>query len=115
MPTQLLSLLRYLPRRARQERHDHQVQGELNWRGGAPSGVPRGLSLQWLGTSGFRLRSGGYSLLIDPYATRVPLGVALGRAPVSPDRERVDRHLPRADAVLIGHTHFDRHDSFRQV
>ncbi|MCA9637947.1 MAG: MBL fold metallo-hydrolase, partial [Myxococcales bacterium] len=69
--------------------------------------LPPGLSLQWLGTSGFHFAYEGHSLLIDPYATRVPLGRVLGRTPVAPDRDRIARHLPRADVILIGHTHFD--------
>jgi L-ascorbate metabolism protein UlaG (beta-lactamase superfamily) len=65
------------------------------------------LALQWLGTSGFRLTYEDFTILIDPYATRVPLRRALGGARVIPDRARIDRFLPRADAILVGHTHFD--------
>lgn len=107
MPAQILDFLRFLARSAPQARHDHQAAAALNWSRGAGLDLPRGLELQWLGTSGFRLSHEGYSLLIDPYASRVPLRTALGRSPVLPDRARIDRHIPRADAILIGHTHFD--------
>lgn len=68
--------------------------------------LPAGLSVQWLGVAGFALAYQGYRLLIDPYITRAPLRqVAL--SPLCADRERLRRHVPRADAVLVGHTHFD--------
>ncbi len=112
MSSLLWSWLRTLPRAGASARHDRQVADELNWRrrdnnkGDAPT-LPEGLELQWLGTAGFRLSYAGVTLLIDPYATRVPLAKVLGRAPVSPDAAMIDRHLPRADYVLIGHSHFD--------
>ncbi len=107
MPTQLLELARYLTRPRAQARDDRQAADELNWQRARPPNLPRGLSMTWLGTSGFAFTYEGYTLLIDPYVTRVPLRVALGRAPARPDRARIDRHVPRADAILIGHTHFD--------
>ncbi|MCA9693984.1 MAG: MBL fold metallo-hydrolase, partial [Myxococcales bacterium] len=107
MPTQLLDFLRYLTQKTYQEQGDAQAAAELNWRRVAAPPLPRGLTLQWLGTSGFLLEHQGYALLIDPYASRVPLSAALSGAVVQPDRARIDRHLPRADAILIGHTHFD--------
>ena len=108
MATQLLDFIRYLGRARSQERHDLQAMAELDWsRARQAPALPHDLSLQWLGTSGFALRCQGYTLLIDPYVTRVPLARALARTPVAPDLRRIDRHVPRADAILIGHTHFD--------
>ena len=66
----------------------------------------RAVRVRWLGTAGFEIRHGGWTLLIDPYLTRAPLRVcALSR--LEPDRAAIHRHLGRADAILCGHTHFD--------
>ena len=40
-----------------------------------------------------------------PYVTRASLGTLLGEP--RPDIEAIERHVPRADAVIVGHTHFD--------
>ncbi len=72
----------------------------------APAHLPAGLSVRWLGTAGFVLASGGTTLLIDPYLTRVGLGAYL-RGPIRPDLERLAREIPVAAAVVVGHSHFD--------
>jgi L-ascorbate metabolism protein UlaG (beta-lactamase superfamily) len=69
--------------------------------------LARGLEVQWLGTAGFRLAYEGTTLLVDPYVTRRDLRATVRRVPLLPDRALVDRLLPGADAVLVGHTHFD--------
>lgn len=69
--------------------------------------LPIGLELTWLGVAGVSLAYEGTRLLIDPYVTRAPLGDIARRRLLTPDRDRIDRHLPRADAILLGHTHFD--------
>jgi len=62
--------------------------------------------VKWLGTAGFELRHGEHVVLIDPYLTRAPLArCVLGR--VAPDHARIARHVARADAIVVGHTHFD--------
>jgi L-ascorbate metabolism protein UlaG (beta-lactamase superfamily) len=87
-------------------RHDPSVQSDLDWeRHGVD--LPAGLELQWLGTAGFRLSYEGTTILIDPYVSRSSLGDTLRTKPLLPDRTVVDRLLPRTDAVLLGHTHFD--------
>ncbi len=70
-------------------------------------GLPPGLEVSWLGVAGFRLSYQGTTVLIDPYVSRVPLSAMLRRRTVLPDRSLVSQWLPRADAVLVGHTHFD--------
>lgn len=67
---------------------------------------PRGLGVRWLGTAGFELTAPGATLLVDPYLTRVGLGRFLTRK-IAPDEARIDEQITRADAVLIGHSHFD--------
>lgn len=91
---------------ATRHRHDLDAQASLNWRRD-PARLPAGLELQWLGTAGFRLSFAGHSLLIDPYVTRHGLRTVLGRRPLVTDPRLVSHLLPDADAVLVGHTHFD--------
>lgn len=67
---------------------------------------PGGLAIRWLGTAGFELATPEATVLIDPYITRVGLGRFLALRLAS-DEARVAAALPRADAVLVGHSHFD--------
>jgi L-ascorbate metabolism protein UlaG (beta-lactamase superfamily) len=103
----IAALFRFLALRRGQERHDVQTVGALAADGGAALGLPSGLELEWLGTSGYRLSYQGTTVLIDPYLTRVPLGDLLLRRATPSDPELVGRYVREADAVLIGHTHFD--------
>ena len=98
--------LRHLPLK---HRDDSAVQRDLNWGlAEADHDLPAGLALQWLGTAGFRLTYEGTTLLIDPYVSRAPLAtVARLRRPLHADAGLVADLLPAADAVLLGHTHFD--------
>lgn len=97
-------LARWAVRRRQEEEHDREALAAHVWT--QPAGGD-GLELRWLGTAGYELVHDGFRLLIDPYVTRLPLRRMLGRRAVPPDAAAVDRHLPRADAVLVGHTHFD--------
>ena len=87
-------------------RNDPSVQQELLWSGGAGD-LPEGLSLTWLGTAGFALSCEGTTVLVDPYVTRRSLAATLRSGSLLPDRTLVERLVPPADAVLVGHTHFD--------
>ncbi len=72
--------------------------------------LPRGLELEWLGVSGYRMTYEGVSLFIDPYISRVPLRSLLLRRRALPDPALLDRWVGRAGdvaGVLVGHTHFD--------
>jgi len=69
--------------------------------------LPAGLELQWLGTAGFRLAYEGTTVLIDPFVSRRDLRSSLRARSLVADEALVARLLPRADAVLVGHTHFD--------
>lgn len=62
--------------------------------------------MRWLGTAGYSLRVGEHVLLFDPYLTRASLGRCLVGA-LAPEAATVLRHVTRADAVVVGHTHFD--------
>lgn len=86
--------------------NDPIVSAELNW-ARAETGLPPGLSLTWLGTAGFRLELEGAVVYTDPYLTRVPWRDVMSRRPALPSERIVAAHVTRADAVLVGHTHFD--------
>jgi len=65
-----------------------------------------GVQLTWLGTAGFSLQCDDHVLLIDPYLTRASLPRCL-LAPLHADEALANRLLPRADAIVLSHTHFD--------
>ena len=95
--------LRYLATAHRQHASDQTTAKQL----AAPLPLPRGLELTWLGTAGFRLAYEGTVVWIDPYVTRLPLGALVRRRVVAADDAAIARWIDRADAVLVGHTHFD--------
>jgi L-ascorbate metabolism protein UlaG (beta-lactamase superfamily) len=74
---------------------------------GAPLKLPAGLELTWLGTAGFRLAYQGTVIWIDPYVTRMSFVDLVRRKVVHPSSEAIGRWIDKADAVLVGHTHFD--------
>jgi L-ascorbate metabolism protein UlaG (beta-lactamase superfamily) len=89
------------------ERDDRQAAAEM---GRKPLDMPRGLEIEWLGVSGYRLTHEGQSLYIDPYVSRVPLRDLVLRRPALPEPMALDRFIePRGKVagVLVGHTHFD--------
>ena len=73
----------------------------------APLTLPKGLELTWYGTAGFRIAYEGTTLWIDPYVTRLSLPELLRRKVVPPSSEAINRWVDKADAILVGHTHFD--------
>jgi len=73
----------------------------------APLPLPKGLELTWLGTAGFRIAYQDTTIWIDPYVTRLSMLQLVGRRVVPPSSEAVNRWIDKADAVLVGHTHFD--------
>ncbi len=93
--------------RSRHE-NDASVAADLNWSNAPADGsLPTGLELQWVGTAGFRIAFEGTELWIDPFFTRPGMRRVLGRGAVLPDETLLSRYVQRADAVLVGHTHFD--------
>ncbi len=80
---------------------------ELPWQAPPRGDHPlRRLSVRWLGTAGYELSAEGTTVLIDPYLTRVSLWRYLFSR-ISPAASRVRQWVTRADAVLVGHSHFD--------
>jgi L-ascorbate metabolism protein UlaG (beta-lactamase superfamily) len=104
---ELTSLLGSVVDRGRKERANRAALEELSWSRSAVRELPAGLSLRWLGVAGYSLSYDSYTLLVDPYVTRLSFTEFLRRRPVRPNEAAIDRYLPRADAVLLGHTHFD--------
>lgn len=64
------------------------------------------LRMTYLGTAGFILDDGARTVVLDPFVTRPGLVRAL-TAPLAPDKQAVRRHIPHADDVLVGHSHYD--------
>lgn len=60
----------------------------------------------WLGTAGFAIEHEGHVLLFDPYLTRPSLPRCLF-ASLRPDADLARRLTPRAEAIVLSHTHFD--------
>jgi L-ascorbate metabolism protein UlaG (beta-lactamase superfamily) len=88
------------------QRDDADALGELE----RPLSLPRGLELEWLGVSGYRLAFEGQTLFIDPYLSRVPLRTLLLRRAALPDAGAVSRFggaEGTVAGVLVGHTHYD--------
>lgn len=71
------------------------------------------LSVTYLGVNGYLLRSGGTTILVDPFFSRIPLREVLLNAPVSPSPQalasarRAGAIPDRVDAFLVTHSHFD--------
>ena len=64
------------------------------------------VSIRYLGTAGFVVQSGGHHLVIDPYVSRPSL-FDIATKPLTPNERLVRETIPRADDVIIGHSHFD--------
>ncbi|MDK2981016.1 MAG: hypothetical protein PWQ55_1363 [Chloroflexota bacterium] len=64
------------------------------------------LSLRWLGNAGFEFQLGNTTLIVDPFLTRPRFyQTYFGR--VAPDEAALRRYIPRCDAILVTHAHFD--------
>lgn len=81
-------------------------------------------TLAWLGTAGWELSDGNTIILVDPYISRILGPQPPGRAPYIPlagdtrklygwddvpavDTAAVDSRVPKANFVLVTHTHYD--------
>ena len=72
----------------------------------APFGGAGSVRVTWLGTAGFAVERDGHVVLLDPYLTRASLSRCLW-APLRADAALAQRLVPRADAIVLSHTHFD--------
>jgi L-ascorbate metabolism protein UlaG (beta-lactamase superfamily) len=65
-----------------------------------------GLKLRSLGVTGFELTDGTTTVLMDPTPTRPP-PLALITGPIDADPALGAKWCPKADVILVNHTHFD--------
>lgn len=98
-------LVAYAATKPRHDRHDAEVAAALV-ADARTLDLPSGLTLTWLGVAGIALEHEGVRLLIDPYVSRVPMAEVVRRRTIVADPTAV-AGVPRADAILLGHTHFD--------
>jgi L-ascorbate metabolism protein UlaG (beta-lactamase superfamily) len=70
------------------------------------SSAGRWITIRWLGTAGYEIVCDGVTLLIDPYLSRVSLRSFLFSV-ISPDEAAIARAIPKADGIVVGHSHFD--------
>ncbi|SRR6266481_3867964 len=88
------------------------------------SGKNSQTTLEYMGAAGWRITDGTTVILIDPYLSRIlgpppPLAPPYSRLPgdtrpvygwndvAVPDVSAIDSHVPRADFILVTHTHYD--------
>lgn len=71
----------------------------------------RGGALAWLGTSGWRVTTPEHTLLVDPYVSRYPVGLAAGSfdpsTPLRVDKDEVLRAVGTPNTILVTHSHWD--------
>jgi len=79
---------------------------DLTFSSDAPLGGAGDVRVTWLGTAGFAIEHDGHVLLLDPYLTRASLSRCV-LAPLRADAALARRVVPRADAIVLSHTHFD--------
>src|SRR5262245_40922305 len=79
---------------------------DLFFAAGTRAGDGGTVRVTWLGTAGFAIEHDGHVLLLDPYLTRASLSRCL-LAPLRADAALAQRLVPRADAIVLSHTHFD--------
>ena len=75
-------------------------------------GCGESLTLTYLGTSGFIIRSGNHAILTGPLLSNPPITRVIGPARTVSDGAYIDSVLGRhpvsdVDAILIGHSHYD--------
>jgi L-ascorbate metabolism protein UlaG (beta-lactamase superfamily) len=71
-----------------------------------PTRAGASVRVRWLGTAGFEITFETTTILIDPYLTRASLP-RLVAGKLEPNTKLLRSHLPKADAIIAGHTHFD--------
>jgi L-ascorbate metabolism protein UlaG (beta-lactamase superfamily) len=65
-----------------------------------------GIKIQYLGTAGFILSGENREIVVDPFVTRPSLRTTI-KASLKSDSSIVQKIIPRADDVVIGHSHHD--------
>lgn len=82
-------------------------QPESKWIASSPyEKVDAHISISYLGTAGFIITNADRTVVLDPYVTRTPLVNSLIK-PLVPNITCIKQHIPYADDVVIGHSHYD--------
>jgi len=95
----------YLATARRRQASDLATERQLATASARP--WPRELEVEWTGAAGFRLACEGVVVWIDPYVTRLSFADYVRRRVIRASDAMIARHVDRADAILVGHTHFD--------
>jgi L-ascorbate metabolism protein UlaG (beta-lactamase superfamily) len=70
-----------------------------------------GVNFRWLGTNGWEISIGRRTILLDPWLSRTRAGYFTGspnpETPLTLEAALIDRHITKADQILIGHGHYD--------
>jgi L-ascorbate metabolism protein UlaG (beta-lactamase superfamily) len=68
-------------------------------------------TFRWFGTAGWRIDIGSRTVLVDPYLSRYPTGMAAGSfdpaTPLTVDTKTVGDNMGRPEAILVTHAHWD--------
>lgn len=82
---------------------------ETTTKAGGPGGA--GVRFTWFGTNGWEIAFGNRTVLIDPWFGRFDSGFLTGKfnanTPISTDQGLIDKHIGKADQILVGHGHWD--------
>lgn len=81
-------------------------QPDPAWYSTRPTLSQSQLEIQYLGTAGFVLKDQHRIIALDPYVSRPSLWQTLSK-PLLSDVELIQKIIPKADEVLIGHAHYD--------
>ncbi|MFF1817205.1 MBL fold metallo-hydrolase [Kribbella sp. NPDC058245] len=79
---------------------------------GKPQTTRTPVEFTWFGNHAWQIRSGEHTVLTDPWLTRFHTGTFTpeGADPQTKlviDKAVVDRHISKADAILVHHAHYD--------
>jgi L-ascorbate metabolism protein UlaG (beta-lactamase superfamily) len=85
--------------------HPRDFEARPDFAAGSPLGEGE-LSIRWFGTAAYRLEYSGVVLWLDPWFSRQGF-LALLTGPIEPVRRAIDEYVDRADAIAIGHSHYD--------
>jgi L-ascorbate metabolism protein UlaG (beta-lactamase superfamily) len=70
-----------------------------------------GVNFRWMGTDAWEITFRNRTILLDPWLSRTDAGFFSGKpnpdTPLTLETAVIDRHVARADHILIGHGHFD--------